>query len=321
MSITNRVKTIFKKIEDIEMKNYQLTSLLFCVVIFLFGVFTKPECESSPSDSSQGSTACSYDVVDLATTGGGLVTSALYVLLIETYVKNRIKEKQVELSQNHIDNERESKEKGRKNRELEFLHVFSEATRGAKTGHKKPQELPIRGLCSQVQEFDDGRLLNKKVKQFIEEKSIREEAAQLIIQGFTPEKDNILHKAIVETCNYALGFSDYKAHGCAYGFYDDLKAYIRAWLVCSLRWGVEIPIISFVQGSLGNECKGKYKERESYIKAISYLIEKIFEYDEIKEYLNSNERIRLVIIEYLRKLIKIFQADMNNVSKELSGLS
>jgi len=193
--------------------------------------------------------------------------------------------------------------------ELEFLSLYNILD-------KIPDHFNFRGLSEELRKlFDEDRnQFRARVKQWREESEARREAIEGLEKGFKESEPRKapFYSLIGTVCNDALKIQDEKAHDWAKPFYDDIFFYLRAWLFCSIKYGVPVPIEPFVKKDLGEEGKERYHGKDTYISAIEYIKEIIIKNQRMDDFFPTPNS-KNIVSEYLQKLI-----DLLNTSKKTS---
>jgi hypothetical protein len=183
--------------------------------------------------------------------------------------------------------------------ELEFLSLY--------TLDKIPDHFNVQGLSEELRTlFDkDRNQFLARIKKWLEESEDRREAIEGLEKGFKEYEKNhaVFYDLVAVACNHALNFKKgEKAPDSVRQFYYDIFYYLRAWLFCSIKHGVSVPIEPFFQPDLGDELKERYNGIDTYISAIEYIKEVILEKPVMKNYFPTPNS-KNIVSEYLQKLI------------------
>ena len=310
--IKDNIKSNPQSVDDIKIKIYMIffTSLVF-------GIFIGIEIKGS-SDLSLIIKVLTPVFIALA-----LTKLPSYVdTQLEGYNKEiqKVHEEETEKIKKDHDIEKNDWKMGlndpyRQNQDLEFLSiVFYESNQSF------PRRLYLGKFCTLVNELQkETNSLEEAAKNYAYEFDIRQKALEGLAKGFTPEENKKVSRfaeLIVESCNYALDNTtkpldiriNYK---WAMPFYKNIRIYLKAWLVCSIRHGVAIGIMPLFQEPLEDEGKDRYHGIETCIVAIKH-IQLLFDHKKMTEILDSQES-RDIVKLYLEELIKMLES--NNTSE------
>ncbi|MCB8762117.1 hypothetical protein [Planktothrix agardhii] len=184
-----------------------------------------------------------------------------------------------------------------------------------------PEHLNFRGLSEELRKLfvEDRNQLRARVKEWREESEARREAIEGLEKGFKEHQKNKadFYNLVASACNHALNFkTGEKAPDSVRQFYYDIFYYLRAWLFCSIKHGVSVPIEPFFQRDLGDELKERYKGIDTYISAIEYIKEFILEEPVMKNYFPTPNS-KNIVYKYLQELIVMLNRSKLNSSKTL----
>lgn len=217
----------------------------------------------------------------------------------------------------------------RENQDLEFLAELY------KLDSKNLNKIKFKGFGESIDELrrnGSNEDLVTKIEMYQQSSEDRQEALDGLSKGFIPfpgKPFSPFDKLIVEACNQAVGIS--KDETSLKAFYSNMRAYIKAWLFCSIKYGVAIPVRLSIQDSLVHfrDSSGQQISLsvtlESYKKAITFIKEKALSDASIEPFL-STEGSRCVFEKYCSELLLLLETDRNlstitpNNSEESTGI-
>jgi len=323
--ISNLDADNIKELEDSKIIVYGI-----CIAILIAGVFIGYMLNnfSGSSLSSVLQTVTSV-LIGLVVTG---VSPYFMKRFIEKYtsdIEKRHEKDKAEIEENHKDKIAEIKKKHsternnwsrglnnpyRVSQDLEFLSMMFKDRRG------DPSPISsFSAFCKEIVDLNNDQRLVEKLEEYIERVNDREVALSGLKKGFEKEdKDTYpFSKLIIDACNFAFDRVDEK--GKPYTsrqiwmleFYEDIRTYIRAWLSCSIKYGVRIPIKPIFNRYLQADGERIYCGKDKYIKAIKYFQEKTLNNKAIGNYFTTPGS-RKIIIEYLDYLIAILDLEIES---------
>lgn len=315
MNLPERLKKIIvaiKRILSLEINNLTIISFVLGLTIaFLGHWFGSINLDTNSGNSSDSE---KFKIIfPLIIT----LVVGLFTWLINTYVQVNI-----DNTKKEYDNYRQTllqkiDDSYKTEQELEFLSMLYDIR------NKLPDHFNVRGLSEELRIlFDEDRSqLDDRIKEWIEESEARREAIEGLEKGFKEhEKGEAPFYSLIGTaCNDALNIQDEKAHDWARPFYDDIFYYLRAWLYCSIKHGVPVPIEPFFKKDLGDELKGRYDGIDTYISAIEYIKKVIIKNPRMDDYfptLNSKS----IVSKYLQELIALLNRSKKIPTNNLTAL-
>ncbi len=301
----------FKKI-ILKPENFQLVAVLICALIFISGV-AFGICNPTPSLVGISKSFSSL-VIPFFSTG-------LFLIFITYHVKERIDKAERKYKRKEIELIRKSVDPYRVCQDLEFLSIVYEGVFEGGSD-KFLNGFDYRCFSPHVIELLDTSGLKEETQKYNAELRYRKKAVAGLEKGFKfYEIDDANYEAdknsypfvslIIQACNNALDIPNPDISNCTgyewvEGFYLDIKMYLKAWLICSLRYGVAIPVEPFHRNYLEGKGIGKYKGIETYVKAITYIQFIALTDKAILPYFGDAE-VREIVQEYLGKLIDLLQ--------------
>ena len=247
------------------------------------------------------------------------VSSAILLLIfpwvIYNYVQGNIDKKKKEYDdkiqnlkqeykQNMLNYQKGIDDIYRKNQELDFLSIFWEEN------HKKLPLFDYQYFCKYVQDKQLRLKLEEDLEDYLEESKWRKEALEGLRKGFVEntEGQSLFSQIVGTACNHALNIQDYQQHKGVKPLYLDIFGYLKAWLVCSIKYAVAIPIKPYFQDSLEGEANSQYRHKETYIKAIKFIKDEALN-DKITEKYFPTKKSLKIVSDYLGKLIVLIEDD------------
>lgn len=188
----------------------------------------------------------------------------------------------------------------RKEQELEFLSIFNP--------EKNLDNLNFTAFCKPVRKLHSTSQLIKELSNYNKELKGRDEALEGLSKGFTREHGEIPFFGLIgQACSHALNIHISELDESAKPFCLDMAAYLKAWLVCSIKHGVPIRIKPFYRESLG-DWGTRYQGKETYIKAIKYIKKEGLESKELQRFFPTQDSI-IIVDKYLEGLIDILELE------------
>jgi hypothetical protein len=238
------------------------------------------------------------------------IVSQLFPWFIKVYVFGTIEEESKRDKAKAIRKPGQTEKKLRENLDSEFLSNLSDLKRvkfkhyGESIYGEQGGE-SYEGLTAKIHKYN------------IDTESCRE-AYEGILEGFKKsprEKYAPFHLLIVEACNRAVGILDNKGQNTIESFYDDIHQYLKAWLLCSLKYNVPIPVIPPIKefSKIFSDSSGKQKNinvnYQTYIMAIKYIQESGLSSDAMKKFI-VKQKARDMCNKYLDDLILLLEAEI-----------
>ena len=127
---------------------------------------------------------------------------------------------------------------------------------------------------------------------------------------------SILQQGIVEACNHALKLDLNKSEESAVLFYNDIQAYLAAWLKCSIKYDIAIPIEPFFRPHLPGKANNHYQLQQSYVAAFTFIRDKIFTRESIKGLFVTDNALQITT-QYLNSLIEMMERSRKNSNTRL----
>lgn len=334
----NQANLRFKqKIGNFKPKDFQLVAASLCIAIAVCSVWLgksipissnqnsaslssgnqdNPSNDKNSNDGSESITAFLTPLIVPLIAEFGLVS--LFLFFVNNYVNGHIEKIEKEYEAN-IKSEQlsllreEVQDAYRLKQELEFLYALY-----VTGGNKFPQSFSHTAFCKSVQKLHLESRLLEEVKKFNQELEDRKEAESGLIEAFTEDSNRNapFYELVAKACHQALGIEEENKQWASPLYYD-ITAYLKAWLTCSIRYGIPIPIEPFFVQSLGNEGEHLYEGRRTYVKALKY-VRDVIAYepplDAVEKYLPTPQS-RRVVKTYLEELIALFENDSLDQSK------
>ena len=313
---------------------YLLFFVVCCAIFGLGWVFGSANFDSSSSkDSAYNSQAERVKIVFPLLLGIGIPSGFLF--LVDRRITGIKEQSEHELSQKKHELERAIPSEYRYPIEMDFLSVY----------YQKNEDVPdisYEDFCPKIRGFCDSRGgIKEKTKNYIKQhhsEAIREILAGLDI-GFSEDETGCIPFYVLarEACNHALKLDLGTTVEWAELFYEDITLYLNAWLRCSVRYGIAIPIRPFIiplkklgeevkldgrstERYLGEEAIGHYFEEDSYIQAIEYIRDTVLKDQAILPYFRTKES-RDIVKEYLGKLVDLLKGEKKDRAFQNEHLS
>jgi len=294
---------IFKGSNNIS-RDFRVLGFVMCLAIFgcgyIFGTVSFTPSFFGSSNNSNGDTIKAIGSV-VSFIGGSSVLGTLFMFFVYQYVEEYIEREKKNLEQ-AVDNIY------REEIEIEFLSVIWEYLNRLPETVDYEVALNFSYFCVKVNTLLKESSLEERLIRNIKELKGREEALEGLTKGFKEEKSGRipLIALVGEACNNALGLTKEdlgldKVADWAEPLYSDITVYLKAWLVCSIKHGVDIPIPLFFQKTLGEKGDGRYEGKKTYIKSIKY-IKKALTDKGLQPFFPTSDS-RKIVDKYLDKLI------------------
>jgi len=285
---------IFQKPET-----FKIIAFVLCFTVFAFG-FWLGSIDLNPSSPNINIAEKFKIIFPIAVQ---VIPTALFLLFINVYVKEHIDANRKEYEQKEFSLRRELQNAHIKQQELEFLSIFLEKL------NDFPDSFNRNAFCKDITDlYPTATSLKEAIRNYSEKLKSREEALKGLDKGFKEDKNKQFPFAglVLQACNDALNIQKYQKS--AENFYLDIAVFLKAWLVCSIRYGVCLKIEPFYNFSFENN-NNKKNKKSVYIDAIKYIQNAIIEnkkpIDDYFETLNSRE----LVSEHLEELIKIMESE------------
>jgi len=321
-TIFNLKKHTTSWIKNLSFKDFQFMAAVLCIIMFLCGLLL-----GYVSFHSSDSNTKMFEIL-FSTFIGSLILK-LFTFFTNSYVRENIKNekekcdeelhKKSQEYENALLNMKGEYEKKRlkmqreidngiyrQAQELEFLSILFQDS-------IIPQDsLNYKVFCTHIRELHQSSELSQELKRYIQKLKGREEALEGLSKGFKEDENGEapFYLLVGEACNHALNIQEdeiQKYLELVEPFYLDIFAYLNAWLVCSIKHEVPIPIEPFVQKSLGKDLNDRYDGIETYIKAIKYIKEVALK-DKAIELFFDTPASRSIVDNYLEKLIDLLKS-------------
>ncbi len=228
-----------------------------------------------------------------------------YGWFISNYLR-KVKECiEIEVTQQQNKISRDNREPHRFMQEMEFLTYLDNTKYPFSELNKNEFSEPIIKLMqSQSSE------VRKKIDKYKVELDARQQSVEALDKSFCFESSrsslSILQQGIVEACNDALQLDLYKSEPSAIDFYNDVQAYLAAWLKCSIKYDIAIPIEPFFRPYLSGKANNHYQFQKSYVAAFTFIRDQIFARESIKDLFMTDKALQITI-KYLNSLIEIME--------------
>ena len=204
--------------------------------------------------------------------------------------------------------------------ELEFLSILSQEL------GKRPVPFPIDKFCAKIRKLHNDGILDEELKHYPNDDEDRKIALVDLNKGFQKKNDGKTPflQLIGEACRIALNIQDENApdfkekNKLAMPLYRHIKAYLKAWLVCSIKNEVIIQIEPFIQPKLDGI--SSYEDKETYIKTIQYIKDVALTSEYGLPYF-STPGSRKIVKDYLQKLILLLKGESTQTNKTTPQLS
>jgi hypothetical protein len=309
--------------KNLSFKDFQVIAALLSLGIFVCGFWVR----SINLDSSNSNNKVSEILLPLFIT---FFIVPLFIFLTNDYVKGNIENiekkcdeevrKKFQEYENALlnmkgeyENERLKMQREidngiyRQAQELEFLSILFQDS-------IIPQDsLNYKVFCTHIRELHQSSELSQELKRYIQKLKGREEALEGLSKGFKEDENGkcLFYGLVGPACRYALNIQEdeiQKYRELAHPFYLDIFAYLKAWLVCSIKHEVPIPIKPFVIESLGEDLNDRYHGTETYITAIQRIREAVLEDEGLKPFFNTPAS-RSTVDHYLGELINLLRSE------------
>jgi len=316
MNYIRRIKKYIHNLRNIRIPRISLQGLKvlevsLCLAIFFSGLYLGT---TDLDPNSFGNASIAEKIKIVYPIAFPLLIGGLFSFVLDSYVQGNLSKNKAEFeAQNKNKNkehEAEIVELKRKldnsvyrmAQELEFLSMLFKDLKSF------PENFNYRAFCPHINLLHSTSKLIKELKNYDEHLKYREEILKGFEKGFSEEENGNVpfYQLIGEACNHALKIED--PEEWARPFYSDMLVYLKAWLVCSIRHGVSIPIEPFYNEILEGSPKGAYQGKESYIHAIKYIRDVVLIGQEIKQFFPSSNSIK-IIHDHLEELIIFLEID------------
>lgn len=327
-----------QEILKLEKPGFLLVAAALCLSIFGLGVWLGASSFDSGKNNENVNKAERLKIAIPAISG--IIGTGFFLLFVNEYVFGHIEkyrkqyEYEKETYKKQCDAEKiispikVSKEL-RENQDLDFLSELYNLD------YKNLNKINFKGFGESIDELrrnGSNEDLVKKIKTYQQSFKDRQEALSGLSKGFIPFPGKLFSpfdKLIVESCNQAVGIS--KDETSLKAFYSNMRVYLKAWLWCSIKHGVAIPVRLSIQDSLVHFRNSSGQQTslsitlESYKKAITFIKEKALS-DESMEPFLPTEGSRCVFETYFDDLILLLETDRTlstitpNSSEESTGI-
>lgn len=312
------------RISNIRLETFQFMAFVLCLTIFLLGLWIGSANLDTGSSSDAQNYINKFQLFIPVIIEFGLI--GFFIFFINSYVKGNIDNVKIEYAdtilklKKEFDEEIISLEKDyefrkvsltrelnsfyRENQDLEFLCILLQELGNF------PDRFDYRVFCNRVVQLHNTSSLEKELKAYIKQLQGREEVLEGLKKGFTKDENGRVpfSQLVGEACNHALKIRTQEAQEWAYPFYLDMRTYLKAWLTCSIKHGVPIPVEPFFQESLGEEGKAQYHGRETYKEAVEYIKNVALKDRNIQQFFSTSNS-RNIVDKYLENLINLLDSD------------
>jgi hypothetical protein len=281
ITMPKHIQNLTRLISHLRPSEVRFASALLCVAIFMFGYwFGQTNLDSSNNNSNRAE-----HLKLLIPVFGSLMTTGLFIFFIDRYVKLSEPKRITKLENNNLKKLRESQD-------LEFLSVLQES------------EIPIGAINFQnfspsiedLRKKPENELKSEIKKQHVYSNAC-EEALKGLSEGLATKKSNLV-PLVLQACNKSLHRQPGESISKELDqFRDDIYAYLKAWLICSLKYRVSIPVRPFRQTSL---------DWKFYINALKFIKDKALEDEAIRDFLPS-QASRDIVQSLLNELIELIK--------------
>ncbi len=297
MSYLRRIRNF--KITSLNLDSFQFVAILLGALFFYFGYLARDA--SVPP----------FFTTFLALFFGGLLT-----LFVTGFVNGEIDKAKSDYNEEKKALEKDiEKLKGqigddsdyRFAQELEFLSILFQEL------GELPVPFPIiNKFCSKINYLNGNLTLKRELKYYLNKVKDREIALTGLHKGFTKQDDGQIPflGLVGEACNHVLKLQI--SEEWAYPLYNDIEAYLQAWLVCSIKNNVIIRIEPFVLESLGENGKGRYRGKETYIEVIKYIKSVVTNQERLNSFFTTPDS-RNIVNDCLQELINLLEKTESNL--------
>ncbi len=285
-----------RKVSDLKISDVTLVSAFLCAVIFGFGyVFGQANLDSKKSDVNK-----IEHLKIIIPPFSALFVAGFFSFFIKNYVEDKVKNAQTNNSVLLLDNE--IARNIRESQDLEFICMLREAN--INLGN-----INFKGLSSCIEEQGlknrEEKVFLTKLEEHKEDTKAHEDVIKALSEHLATTDGNVskLVPLVLEACNIALkrkpGDKITDEIQC---FRGDIYAYLKAWLLCSIKYRIPIPVHPFKRTDL---------DTRVYVDAIKFIQRKALQDEAILE-LFPSPRSRKIVRDYLKELIRLLESDQSS---------
>ena len=282
-------------INSLNLKSFHFVALTIGLSLFLLGYLAKDLTSFSPFLS--------------------LLLAGLFTLFVDGFVngeidkvksdyneEKKVLEKEIEKLKGQIGDDSDY----RFAQELEFLSILFQEL------GKLPVPFPRDKFCAKIRKLNSDGILEEELKHYPNDAKDREIALTGLHKGFRKQDDGQIPflGLVGEACNHVLKIQI--SEEWAYPLYNDIEAYLQAWLVCSIKNNVIIRIEPFVLESLGGNGKGRYRGKETYIEVIKYIKSVVTNQERLNSFFTTPDS-RNIVNNCLQELINLLEKTESNL--------
>lgn len=289
------LRRIRNMINSLNLKSFHFVALTIGLSLFLLGYLAKDLTSFSPFLS--------------------LLLAGLFTLFVDGFVngeidkvksdyneEKKVLEKEIEKLKGQIGDDSDY----RFAQELEFLSILFQEL------GKLPVPFPRDKFCAKIRKLNSDGILEEELKHYPNDAKDREIALTGLHKGFRKQDDGQIPflGLVGEACNHVLKIQI--SEEWAYPLYNDIEAYLQAWLVCSIKNNVIIRIEPFVLESLGENGKGRYRGKETYIEVIKYIKSVVTNQERLNSFFTTPDS-RNIVNNCLQELINLLEKTESNL--------
>lgn len=326
MKVQNILSSFKQRISKLEEKNFIVVAAALCISIFGLGVWLGASSFDSETNNKNVNSAERLKIAIPAI--GGIVGTSFFVFFVNQYVRVNIEKHKRNFKAEKISSPENVLNSLRENQDLDFLsHLYPE----------KRREIKFKGFgisMKKLKSESSDKELEEKINFYKQEDKYRKEALNGLVKGLTEESDGSTPflRLIVEVCNGAVGISKNEAPKALEPFYDNMHEYLKAWLLCSIKYGVPIPVTFEIQSSsvvIRESSSGREISTnlniDKYKEAIQS-IQKLIDDSQLMKEIFPTSGSRSLVKKYLDDLILILEEKISspmteNIPEESGGRS
>ena len=316
-----------QKISKFERKEFLLVAIFLCLSIFGLGVWLGASNFDPGKNNENGNHAERLKIA--LPIIGGIGGTTFFLLFVNEYVFGHIEKYKRQYEAEKVISPINVINELRENQDLDFLsHLYPE----------KRQEIKFQGFGDSIKKLKlefSNKELEEKINLYSQEDQYRQEALNGLLTGLNakePDGSTPFLRLIVDACNSSVGITKNEVPEELEPFYDNMHEYLKAWLFCSLKYGVPIPVkleiqmssIVIRESSSGKEISTNLNI-EKYEKAINNIKKVIDESQMMRDFFPTLGS-RNLVKKYLDELIlilgeKISDPVTENMPEKSIGIS